>query len=79
MILATLDKELQRQASVFNKEKTCSAAPYMEADFLQWLYQEAAEGRWNQSMVFEAVVKEELDGKAYFSPRINQGISIVNF
>ena len=51
----------------------------MDADFLQWLYQEAVEGRWEQSMVFEAVVKEELDGKASFSPRIKPGKSIVNF
>ena len=51
----------------------------MDTDFLQWLYQEAIEGRWDQSMVFEAVVKEELDGKAYIKPRIKPGKSIVNF
>ena len=79
LILATLDEETQKQAAVFNKEKTISAVPFMDTDFLQWLYQEAVEGRWNQSMVFEAVVKEELDGKASFSPRIKPGKSIVNF
>ena len=74
LILATLDKELQKQVAVFNKGKTISAAPYMDADFLQWLYQEAVEGRWDQSMVFEAVLTEELDGKASYSPRIKPGI-----
>ena len=73
LILATLDKELQKQVAVFNKAKTISAVPYMDEDFLQWLYQEATEGRWEKSIVFEAVVKEELDGKASFSPRIKPG------
>ena len=73
LILATLDEEHQKQAAVFNERKTISAAPYMDADFLQWLYQEGVEGRWEKSTVFEAVVKEELDGKASFSPRIKPG------
>ena len=76
LILATLDKETQKRVAVFNKAKAISAVPYMDADFLQWLYQEAVEGRWDQPMVFEAVVKEELDGKASFSPRIKPGKSI---
>jgi len=54
----------------FNKADTISAILFMDTDFLQWLYQEAVEGRWDQSMVFEAVVKEELDGKSSFSPNI---------
>ena len=76
LILATLDRELQKQVAVFNKATTCSAVPFMDADFLQWLYQEAESGRWEKQMVFDAVVKEELDGKANFSPRINSGIQI---
>ena len=79
LLLATLDEETKKQAAVFNKAKTISAAPYMDTDFLQWLYQEAAEGRWDQSMVFEAVVKEDSDGKISFSPKIKPGMSIVNF
>ena len=75
LILTTLDEETKKQVVVFNKEKAISAAPYMDADFLQWLYQEATEGRWDQSMVFEAVVNEELDGKASCSPRIKPGRS----
>ena len=74
LILATLDRELQKQVAVFNKATTCSAIPFMDADFLQWVYQEAESGRWEKQMVFDAVVKEELDGKANFSPRIYSGI-----
>ena len=73
MILATLDKETQRQVAAFNKIKTCSAVPYMDADFLEWLYQEAVDGRWKEKLVFDAVVKEELDGEACFSSRIKPG------
>ena len=36
---------------------------------------EAVEGRWNQQMVFAAVVKEEVDGKEVFKSRIKQGMS----
>ena len=80
LIIATLNEETQKQVAVFNKAKTCSAVPYMEdeGDFLPWLYEEAEKGEWDQKMVFEALVKEELDGKASFSPRIKPGISIVN-
>ena len=79
LILVTLDKNTKKQAAVFDKAKIVSAVPYMDTDFLQWLYQEAVEGRWEQSMVFEAVVKEELDGKAYFSTRIKPGINEKRF
>ena len=81
LVLATLDEETRRQAAVFNKAKTCSIIPYMtkEGDFLKWLDQEAVEGRWDQSMVFNAVVKEMSNGKANLSARINPGTSFVNF
>ena len=79
LVLATLDEEHQRQAAVFDNEKTISAVPYMDVDFLQWLYQEAVEGRWEKSMVFAAIIKEELDGKASLSPKIKPGITIVKF
>ena len=74
LILATLDEKTQKQVAVFNKAKTCLAVPFMDTDFLQWLYQEAIEGRWEKSMVFDAVIKEELDGKTSFSPRIKPGM-----
>ena len=74
LILATLDKETQRKVAVFNKDKTCLAVPHMEQDFLQWLHQEATEGRWKQKMVYVAVVKKELNGKAHFSAKIKPGI-----
>ena len=61
---------------MFNKAKTISAAPYMDADFLQWLYQEAEEGRWDQQMVFKALTKEEVDGKVNITTRINSGSKI---
>ena len=73
LILATLDKETQRQVAMFNQAKTCSAVPYMDADFLEWLYQEAVDGRWKEKLVFDAVVKEELGEKSYFSSRIKPG------
>ena len=75
LILATLDEETQKEVAVFNKAKTCSALPYMEkeGDFIQWLYQEAVEGRWDQQMVFKALIKEEVDGQVQITPRIKPG------
>ena len=45
LILSTPDEETKKQVAVFNREKTISAVPYMDADFLQWLYQKANDGR----------------------------------
>ena len=73
LILATLDEELQKQVAVFNKAKTISVVPYMDVDFLQWLYQEAVEGRWDQSMVFNALKKEEVDGKPVIVVHLKKG------
>ena len=77
LILATLDEETQKQVAVFNKANTISAVPYMDSDFLQWLYQEAEEGRWNQQIVFKALTKEEVDGKVKVTTRIKSGSKIV--
>ena len=77
LILATLDRDTQKEVAVFNPEKTCSVVPYMDTDFLQWLYQEAEEGRWNQQIVFKALTKEEVDGKVKVTTRIKSGSKIV--
>ena len=71
--MATLDKDTKKQVAVFNKAKTISAVPYMAADFLQWLYQEAVEGRWDQSAVFKALKKEEVDGKTVIVAHLKKG------
>ena len=74
LIMATLDEKTQKQVAVFDKEKTCSVVPFLdEGDFLQWLYQEAIEGRWDQNMVFGALAKEEVNGKAVIVPLIRKG------
>ena len=43
--------------------------PENEGDFLQWLYEEAEKGHWDQTMVFAALAKEEMDGKAIITTR----------
>ena len=74
LIMATLDEKTQKQVAVFDKEKTCSVVPFLdEGDFLQWLYQEAIDGRWDQDMVFGALAKEEVNGKAVIVPLIKKG------
>ena len=81
LILATLNEETQKQASVFDKAKTCSVAPYMDLDpdFLQWLYQEAVVGRWEKSMVFKALKKVEVDGKTVIVARLKKGKMLFEF
>ena len=71
LILATLDGETLKQAAALNKAKTCSAVPYMDdkGDFLQWLYEEAEKGHWDQTMVFAALAKEDVDGKSIITTR----------
>ena len=57
--LATVDVELQKQLAVLSKTKTCLSVPLLENSIQQWLYQEAAEGRWDQAMVFKVLEKKE--------------------
>ena len=75
LVLSTLDEKTQKQVAVFNKTKTCSILPYMEdeGDFLLWLYKEAEKGEWDQKMVFAALAKEEVDGKAVIVARRRKG------
>ena len=75
LLFKTLDKEVQKEVALFNPAKTCSALPYMEEDFLQWLYKEAAEGKggWDQQVVFKVLRKEEVDGETIISSRIKPG------
>ena len=77
LILATLDEETRKEVAVFNKAITCSAVPYMEKEghFLEWLYQEAVQGRWEEQLVFKALIKEEFDGRVEITPRIKPGMS----
>ena len=62
--------------ALFNPAKTCSALPYMEEEFLQWLYKEAAVGKggWDQQVVFKVLRKEEVDGQTIISSRIKPGV-----
>ena len=80
LVMATLDEETQKQAAVFNKDKTCSIVPFMEDDgnFLRWLFEEAEKGEWDQKMVFDALAKEEVDGKAVIVARRKKGKTFVN-
>ena len=80
LVMATLDEATQKQAAVFSKEKTCSIVSYMEdeGDFLPWLYEEAEKGEWDQKMVFAALAKEEVDGKAVVVARRKKGKPCVN-
>ena len=45
----------------------------MDTDFLQWLYQEAVEGRWDQSTVFKALKKEDVDEKTVIVAHLAKG------
>ena len=78
LILATFDEETQKEVAVFNPSETCSAVSYMEkeGDFLEWLYQEAVERRWDEHMVIKALVKEEVNGNVKITSRIKPGISL---
>ena len=65
----------EKEVALFNPAKTCSALPYMEEEFLQWLYKEAAEGKggFDQQVVFKVLRKEEVDGETIISSRIKPG------
>ena len=75
LLFKLLDKEIQKEVALFNPTKTYSALPYMEEDFLQWLYKEAAEGKGGLDLqvLFKVLRKEEVDGETIISSRIKPG------
>ena len=74
VVMATLNQETQKQVAVFNQAETCSILPFIDnGDFLQWLYQEAVAGRWDQNLVFGALAKEEVDGNTVVVTRRKKG------
>ena len=47
VLMSLLAEEVQKEVSTWNKTKTLEAVPFLtQGDFLPWLYQEAADGRW---------------------------------
>ena len=60
--------EALKEAALFNRDKTQSALPYMDHDFLQWFYQEVCkgEGAWKLRI-------EDVDGRTIISSRIKAG------
>ena len=61
LILATLDTETQKDAAVFNKEKTNDVAHLLGADFQQWLIQQVNEGKWDKEELASAVCYKSPD------------------
>ena len=75
--LASVDEELQKELAVLNKTKTCSSVPLLGSNLQHWLYQEALDGRWEQSMVFRVLSRSEAEGNRV-SPVCNLGMYAVN-
>ena len=70
LILGTLDEETQKRAAEFNKSRTCDVLCDMDkGGFLEWLYQEAEDGRWDRAMVFGALTRERIDGEFVISAK----------
>ena len=42
------------------------------------MYEEAEQGEWDQAMVFAALAKEEVDGKAVVVPQRKKGKTFLN-
>ena len=64
------DKELQKQLTMLNKEKTCLSAPLLGSSLQEWIYQEAEEGRWEKELVFRVLEKKETEGGAVVLARV---------
>ena len=61
LVLATMDVETQKQAAVFNQEKTNEIAHLLSADFRQWLVQQVNEGKWDKEKLASAVCYKSPD------------------
>ena len=80
VLFEMLDPEIQKEVASFDKARTCSAIPYLvQGNLLQWLYQEAVNGRWEQSMVLKYLTKQEVDGKTVAVSRIKPGKRLIKY
>ena len=68
--LATVPEELRKRLAVLNKTKTCLSAPMLDSTILEWIYQEAVDGRWDQDLVFKWLEKEETEEGVVVSARV---------
>ena len=61
LILATLDREVQREVSMFDPTTTCTVLHLMDQDFLHWVSTEATKvgGSWDSQMVVKMLMGEE--------------------
>ena len=76
LILATLDREVQREVSMFDPTTTCTVLHLMDQDFLQWVSTEAAKvgGSWDSQMVVKMLMgKEDGDENTNFTSKSQIG------
>ena len=58
--------------AVLNKTKTCLSAPMLESTILEWIYQEAVNGRWDQDLVFKWLERQETEKGVVVSARVKR-------
>ena len=68
--LATVPEEQQKRLAVLNKTSTCLSAPMLESTILEWIYEEAINGRWDQDLVFKWIERRETEEGKVVSARV---------
>ena len=68
--LANVPEDLQKRLAVLNKTKTCLSAPMLESTILEWIYEEAVNGRWDQDLVFKWIERREAEVGVFVSARV---------
>ena len=68
--LGTVPEEQQKQLAIMNKTKTCLSAPILESTILEWIYEEAIHGRWDQDLVFKWLERGETEEGVVVSARV---------
>ena len=63
LVLATLNKETQKQAAQFNQDKTIEVAHLMSSEFIEWLVIEASAGRWSKEDVGAVLCRRNSDNQ----------------
>ena len=57
-ILSFLDKDGQKEVSSWNQNETKKIAHLLSSEFVQWLLQQALEGKWKKEDVANIVFRE---------------------
>ena len=67
IVLSLLDFATQQEVSLWNQEATSKIAQFMPPKFIEWLFLQSREGKWNKEAVYSIAFQEDMKGTTVLS------------